>query len=82
MPGYRRPRRLRASSPSNATRARVAIDEGHFRADLDPTQFAFEFMGVVMTFKHTLKLLDDPGAESRARVAFDGLLARSRRARR
>lgn len=84
-PGEIRDALVRAQRDWRATierAARVAMDEGHFRADLDPTQFAFEFMGVVMTFKHALKLLDDPGAESRARVAFEGLLARSRRGRR
>lgn len=84
-PGEIRDALVRAQRDWRATierSARVAMDEGHFRADLDATQFAFEFMGVVMTFKHTLKLLDDPGAESRARVAFEGLLARSRRGRR
>ena len=83
-PGEIRDALVRAQRDWRATidrSARVAMDEGHFRADLDPTQFAFEFMGVVMTFKHALKLLDDADAESRARVAFEGLLARSRRAR-
>jgi AcrR family transcriptional regulator len=58
--------------------ARIAVEEGHFDAALDPTQFAFEFMGVAMTFKHSLKLLDDADAEPRARAAFEGLLRRSR----
>ena len=58
--------------------ARIAIDERHFDPALDPTQFAFEFMGVAMTFKHSLKLLDDADAEPRARAAFEGLLRRSR----
>jgi AcrR family transcriptional regulator len=84
-PGEIRDALVRAQRAWRATierSARIAIEEGHFRADLDPAQFAFEFMGVVMTFKHTLKLLDDDGAEPRARVAFEGLLARSRRGRR
>lgn len=84
-PGEIRDALVRAQRAWRATierGARVAIDEGHFRADLDPAQFAFEFMGVAMTFKHALKLLGDDQAESRARVAFEGLLARSRRGRR
>ena len=84
-PGEIRDALVRAQRDWRATierSARVAMDAGHFRADLDATQFAFEFMGVVMTFKHALKLLDDADAESRARVAFEGLLARSRRGRR
>jgi AcrR family transcriptional regulator len=74
-------RAQRAWRDTIARSARVAVDTGHFRADLDPEQFAYEFMGVVMSYKHAHKLLDDPGAESRAHTAFQGLLARSRRGR-
>jgi AcrR family transcriptional regulator len=84
-PGEIRDALVRAQRAWRATierSARIAIDEGHFRADLDAAQFAFEFMGVAMSFKHARKLLDDEGAESRARAAFDALLARSRRGRR
>ncbi|MGZ8456799.1 MAG: TetR/AcrR family transcriptional regulator [Gemmatirosa sp.] len=84
-PGEIRDALVRAQRAWRATierSARVAIDERHFRADLDPTQFAFEFMGVAMSFKHARKLLDDDGAEGRARAAFESLLARSRRGRR
>jgi AcrR family transcriptional regulator len=84
-PGEIRDALVRAQRAWRATierSARIAIDEGHFRADLDPAQFAFEFMGVAMSFKHARKLLDDAGAESRARAAFEALLARSRRGRR
>lgn len=62
--------------------ARLAVDEGHFRADLDVEQFAFELVGIAMAFQQTANLLADERAESRARAAFDALLARSRRARR
>jgi AcrR family transcriptional regulator len=61
--------------------ARIAVDEGHFRADLDTEQFAFEFVGVGMTFQQTLKLLADARADAYARAAFDALLARARRRR-
>ncbi|MDF1503967.1 TetR/AcrR family transcriptional regulator [Roseisolibacter sp. H3M3-2] len=80
-PGDVRDALVRAQRAWRATierACRLAVDEGHFRRDVDPTQFAFEFMGVVMTFKHSLKLLEDDDAEPRARVAFGGLLARSR----
>jgi AcrR family transcriptional regulator len=62
-----------------ARAARIAIDEGHFRADLDVDQFAFEFLGICMTFQQTNRLLADERAEGFARAAFDALLARSRR---
>jgi AcrR family transcriptional regulator len=79
-PGEIRDALVRAQRAWRATierAARIAVQEGHFRADLDVTQFAFEFIGVAMTFKHALKLLDDPDAETRARAAFAGLLGRS-----
>jgi AcrR family transcriptional regulator len=58
--------------------AQRAIDEGHFRADLDPRQFAFEFVGVGMSLQYFSKLVGDRFAERRARQAFAGLVARSR----
>jgi AcrR family transcriptional regulator len=83
-PGEIRDALVRAQRAWRATierAARVAIDAGHFRADVDPGQFAYEFMGVIMSYKHSSKLLDDPGAGAHARRAFEGLLARSRRGR-
>ncbi len=58
--------------------ARLAVSEGHFRADLDVDQVAFEFVGIGMTCQQTHKLLGDPDAELRARTAFRSLLARCR----
>lgn len=63
------------------TIARVAqggIRAGDFRADLDTDQFAFEFVGIAMTFQHVHKLLADDHAEQKARAAFTNLLERSR----
>jgi AcrR family transcriptional regulator len=59
--------------------AGIAVAAGHFRADLDVEQFAYEAMGIGMAFQQLYKLLDDPGAETRARAAFEALVARSRR---
>jgi AcrR family transcriptional regulator len=56
--------------------ARLAMQEGHFRAGADPEQFAFEVVGICMVYQQTAKLLADPRAQARARVAFDALLAR------
>jgi len=61
-----------------ARAARAAIEEGHFRADLDLDQFAYEFVGIGMVFQQSAKLLENPKAEARARAAFEALLARSR----
>jgi AcrR family transcriptional regulator len=63
-----------------ARAARIAVEEGHFRADLDAQQFAYEVVGLGMAYQHLHKLLADPKAEGRARAAFADLLARSRRA--
>lgn len=62
-----------------ARAARIAVDQGHFRADLDAEQFAYELVGIGMAFQQLYKLLDHPKAEQRARTAFQSLVARSRR---
>jgi AcrR family transcriptional regulator len=61
-----------------ARAARLAIDEGHFKAKLDPRQFAFELQGICLEFHHTQRLLRFPDAEARARSAFERLIERSR----
>lgn len=55
-----------------------AIDEGHFRADLDPQRFAYEFFGIGMACQHGWRLLRDAGAVPRTRMIFAALLERSR----
>jgi AcrR family transcriptional regulator len=59
--------------------AQTAIDEAHFRADLDPQQFSYEFDGITMMYQQTQGLLREHGAGARAQTAFDSLLDRSRR---
>lgn len=61
-----------------ARAARTAVEEGHFRADLDIEQFAYEWVGISMVYQQVHKLLENPQAEARARASFVGLLARSR----
>ena len=56
-----------------------AVDAGHFRADLDTRQFAFEFVGIGMSLQFSSKLVGDRFAERRARNAFEELVERSRR---
>lgn len=58
--------------------ARAAVSEGHFRADVDVEQFAYELYGVMLMFHHATRLLNDPKAEERAKAAFESLL-KSRR---
>jgi AcrR family transcriptional regulator len=65
-----------------ATTARGARREGHFKATLDPEQFAYDLNGIILSYHHTARLLREPDAETRARKAFDALLRAARRPRR
>lgn len=58
---------------------RTGIAEGQFRADADPDQFATDMHGVMLSFYHAFRLLDDGQAEARARRAFEALLDATRR---
>ncbi len=58
-----------------ATAARIAVEEGHFRADLDVDQFAFELYAIAQGYHQHTRLLRDPKAARRARAAFDRLVA-------
>jgi AcrR family transcriptional regulator len=57
---------------------RTGVAEGHFRADADPDQFAADIDGVMLAFYHWHRLLRDPQAETRARRAFETLIAHAR----
>ncbi len=57
-----------------AQAARAAVEAKYFRPDTDADQFAFEMYGIVLGFHHTLRLLRDPAAEKRVRLAFERLL--------
>ena len=59
--------------------AELAIDERHFRSDLDIHQFAFDLHGILMAFHMYHRFLRDPAAVDRVHHAFDALLAASRR---
>jgi hypothetical protein len=59
--------------------ARIAMAEGHFRAELDPQQFAYELYSLILAYHQFQRLLRDPSSEHRCRQAFEQLLARSRR---
>ena len=62
-----------------ATAARIAVEEGHFRAALDTAQFAYDLYAVVLAYHHFSRLMRDPAAEARARASFASLLAREGR---
>ena len=57
------------------TAIRIAIDEGHFRSDLDASELAFEVYGAFMAFHLYHRLLRDPMAHQRATEALERLLA-------
>ena len=61
-----------------AKAARLAVEAGHFRADLDPELFAFQQLGLVLGYYHARRLLNDPAAEDRVRRAFDALVLAAR----
>jgi len=58
--------------------ARIAVNEGHFRADLDCEQFAHDCQGIGLAFVHASRLMRDPRAHARATLAFETLLQRCR----
>jgi AcrR family transcriptional regulator len=57
-----------------ATAAQIAVREGHFRADLDAAQFAFELYGTMLAVHVYGRFLRDPAATLRVRTAFTRLL--------
>jgi AcrR family transcriptional regulator len=61
-----------------AKAARIAIEAGHFRPDLDSEQFAFDVNSIVLGYHHAYRMLRDGKARERARAAFERLLAGSR----
>ncbi|MDT8365375.1 MAG: TetR/AcrR family transcriptional regulator [bacterium] len=54
--------------------ARIAIEEGHFKADSDPKQFAFEFESLLHGYHLLQRLLKDPDARKRSDTAFERLI--------
>ncbi len=61
-----------------ATSVRKAVEAGQFRADADPEQFAQDLTGVMLAFHHQARLMGDVRAATRARRAFDTLVAAAR----
>jgi hypothetical protein len=53
----------------------LAIGQGHLRADLDVEQFVFDMMGIIFAYYHGARLFEVARAQSRARVAFERLVA-------
>lgn len=54
--------------------ARRAVSLGHFHADLDCDQFAFEFYALLIGYGHAHRMMRDPNARARLQAAFERLL--------
>ncbi|MCW5661823.1 MAG: TetR/AcrR family transcriptional regulator [Burkholderiaceae bacterium] len=54
---------------------RLAVDEGHLRADTDPHQMLFEIHGLILSLHHDARFLKLPGALDRAHLAFERVLS-------
>ena len=54
---------------------RLAVEEGHLRADTDPHQMLFEIHGLILSLHHDARFLKLPGALDRAHLAFERMLA-------
>jgi AcrR family transcriptional regulator len=58
--------------------AHLAVEEGHFRKNLDTQQFAFELYALMLGGHHYARLLRDPRAVRRTRAAYNNLVATAR----
>jgi AcrR family transcriptional regulator len=61
-----------------ATAARIAMDEGHFRKDLDPVQFAHELYSLMLGHHFFARFLRDAKALTRTKKGFEALVAAAR----
>ena len=61
-----------------AKAARIAIQERHFRGDLDPDQFAFELYSIMVGAHAFLKFVREASTTERTRRAFERLLDSAR----
>lgn len=58
--------------------ARIAVDEGHFRRELDTDQFAHDLYSIILAYHHFSRLLRFPDARGRALRSFEQLIEASR----
>lgn len=58
--------------------AQMAVDEGHFRPDLDVGEFAWMMYAFVLGYYHSERMLEDPKAELHLKHAFEGLVKTAR----
>lgn len=53
---------------------RIAVEQGHLRADTDATQMLFEIHGLILALHHDARFLRHPGVLDRARDGFARVL--------
>ncbi len=53
---------------------RMAVDEGHLKAQSDPLQLVFELHGLILALHHDARFLRSAGALERVRTAFERLV--------
>ena len=58
--------------------AKIAQDEGHFRVDLDPRQFAFDFNAITLSAHYFRRLLESDDSFAMARRSFESLVIDAR----
>jgi AcrR family transcriptional regulator len=58
-----------------ARTVKLAVEQGHLRANLDVELFVFEMVGILFSHQHHARLLHRKRAAARARQAFERLLA-------
>ena len=61
-----------------AQAARVAVEEGHFKSNLDAEQFAWQLDAFILGYHHSARLFRSKDAEKRAQLAFESLVRASR----
>jgi AcrR family transcriptional regulator len=54
---------------------RIAIDEGHLRADADTMQMLFEIHGLILALHYDARFMRNPGAVERAKRGLERILA-------
>jgi AcrR family transcriptional regulator len=54
---------------------RMAVEEGHLRADTDAMQMLFELHGLILALHHDARFLRQPGALERTQRAFEHVLS-------
>lgn len=61
---------------SLAYSAQLAVGVGDFSKDTNTEQFAFELFSIMLGYHHYTRLLSDPKAKKRTKLAFDNLVER------